>query len=140
MNYLLDTCVLSEYTRQKPNGAVIKGVDNIAEEKLFISVITIGEIQHGIQRLPKSKRKSDLLIWMNDAITKRFANRMLPMDVEVMLRWGALVAELENSGHPLPIMDTLIAATALVNNLVLVTRNVTDFQYCSVQIINPWDA
>ena len=139
MNYLLDTCVLSEYTRPKPNRAVIQWVDGIAEEKLFISVVTIGEIQHGIQRLPNSKRKTTLLVWMNDAITKRFANRMFPLDVEIMLRWGSLSAELENSGHPMPIMDTLIAATGLVNNLVLVTRNVTDFQYCGVQMINPWD-
>jgi tRNA(fMet)-specific endonuclease VapC len=139
MNYLLDTCVLSEFTRRKPDESVIRWVESMDEEKLFLSVIAIGEIQRGIERMPESHRKSELLAWMNNGLIERFGERILALETQTMFCWGSLTARLENAGRPMPLMDSLIAATALQNNLILVTRNVTDFLSCGMQVINPWE-
>ena len=139
MSYLLDTCVLSEFTRRKPEEKVIRWLDQIPEENLFLSAITIGEIQHGVQRLPNSPRKSDLQVWMRNGLIERFDKRILSLDTATMLLWGSLIARMEKSGHPMPAMDSLIAATALQNHLTIVTRNAADFQHCGVQVINPWN-
>lgn len=139
MNYLLDTCVLSEFTRRRPEKKVIRWLESINEEKLFISVITIGEIQHGIERLPESHRKTELLVWTNNGLVKRFEQRVIPLDMPAMFLWGSLTARLESAGQPMGVMDSLIAATALQSNFILATRNVTDFLPCGVQVINPWE-
>ncbi len=139
MDYLLDTCVLSEFTHRVPEEKVTRWLDGLDEERLFISAITVGEIQHGIQRLPPSHRKNELQTWMNDRLVARFGERILPLDTQTLLHWGTLTASLENSGHPLPVMDGLIAATAMQHNLIIATRNVVDFQPCGVPIINPWE-
>jgi predicted nucleic acid-binding protein len=139
MNYLLDTCVLSEFTRRQPAPRVVDWLNSIDEEKLFISVITIGEIQHGIERLPDSHRKTELLVWMNTGLLPRFAGRMVSIDAPTMFLWGSLVARLEGAGKPVGVMDTLILASALQNNLIIATRNVTDFLPGGVQVINPWE-
>jgi len=139
VNYLLDTCVLSEFTRRKPEEKVIRWVDRIDEEKIFISVITLGEIQRGAERLPESARKTELLVWMNTALSERLAGRMLPLDASTMLLWGSLTARLERLGQPLPVMDSLIAATALQHSLIIATRNLADFSITGVQVINPWE-
>ncbi|MDZ4158656.1 MAG: type II toxin-antitoxin system VapC family toxin, partial [Anaerolineaceae bacterium] len=129
----------SEFTRRKPDENVIRWVDSIDEEKLFLSVITIGEIQRGIERLPESHRKTELLVWMNNGLIERFGQRILPLDTQTMFLWGSLTSQMENSGQPMPLMDSLIVATALQNNLIIVTRNVSDFLPCGVQVINPWE-
>jgi toxin FitB len=139
MNYLLDTCVLSEFTRHQPDEKVIRWVDSITENRLFLSVISIGEIQHGIERLPDSHRKTELLVWLNNGLIQRFDRRLLPLETQTMLVWGALIARMERSGKPMPVMDSLITATAIQNNLIIVTRNVADFTDCGVQLINPWE-
>ena len=139
MNYLLDTCVLSEFTRRKPNEKVIQWVDSVDEAKIFISAITIGEIQRGIERLPESHRKTELLSWMNNGLIERFTQRILPLETQTMFLWGSLTARMENAGQPMAVMDSLIAATALQNNLIIVTRNGSDFLPCGVQVINPWE-
>lgn len=139
MNYLLDTCVLSEFTRRQPDEKVIRWLDSIDEEKLFISVITVGEIHRGVEHLPESPRKTELLAWMNNGLIQRFGLRILPLDAATMFLWGSLTARLAAAGRPLPVMDSLIAATALQHNLILVTRNTVDFSPCGVQITNPWE-
>lgn len=138
MNYLLDTCVLSEFTRRRPEEKVIRWMDQVDEEKLFVSVITIGEIQHGIERLPESSRKTDLLKWMNNGLILRFGQRILAIDTATMYTWGSLYARMEQAGKPLALMDSLIIATALQHNLTIVTRNVDDFLPCGVLLTNPW--
>jgi tRNA(fMet)-specific endonuclease VapC len=138
MNYLLDTCVLSEFTRRNPDQKVIRWVDGMEEEKQFLSAITIGEIQHGIEPLPESHRKTELLVWVNTGLIERFGRRILPVDTQTMFLWGSLVARMETIGQPMAMMDSLIAATALYNNLIVVTRNGSDFLPCGVQVINPW--
>jgi predicted nucleic acid-binding protein len=139
MNYLLDTCVLSEFTRRKPEKKVIRWLDEIDEEKIFVSVITIGEIHHGIERLPESHRKTELLAWFNNELIGRFGPLILPLDTATMFLWGTLAARMEHSGQPIGVMDSLIIATALQNNLIIVTRNVADFLPCGVQVTNPWE-
>ena len=136
MNYLLDTCVLSEFTRHQPDKRVMDWLISI--EKLFISVITIGEIQRGIERLSDSHRKTELLIWMNNGLMTRFAERMVTIDAATMFLWGSMVARLETAGQKMGVMDSLILASALHNNLIVATRNVADFLPGGVQVINPW--
>ena len=139
MNYLLDICVLSEFTRHQPEERVIDWLNSIEEEKLFISVITVGEIQRGIERMPDSHRKTELLIWMNNGLLTRFAEQMVTIDAQTMLLWGSLVARLEAAGQRVDVMDSLILASALQNNLIIATRNVADFLPGGVQVINPWE-
>jgi len=139
MNYLLDTCVLSEFTRRQPDVHVIDWLNSIDEEKLFISVITIGEIQRGIERLPDSHRKTELLIWMNNGLLTRFAERLVTIDAPTMFLWGSLFTRLEASGQRMGVMDSLILASALQNNLIIATRNVADLLPSGVQLINPWE-
>ena len=139
MNYLLDTCVLSEFTRRQPDQRVVNWLQSIEENKLFISVITVGEIQRGIERLPDSHRKTELLVWMNGGLLNRFAGRMVVIDAPTMFLWGSLTARMEAAGKPIGVMDSLLAASALQNNLIVATRNVTDFLPCGVQVINPWE-
>ena len=118
---------------------MIEWLDSIDEEKLFISVITIGEIQRGIERLPDSHRKTELLVWMNTGLLARFAGRMVALDAPTMFLWGSLMARLEATGQPMGVIDSLILASALQNNLIVATRNVSDFLPGGVQVINPWE-
>jgi len=139
MNYLLDTCVISEFTRRQPSQSVIDWMNAVDEEKLLISVITVGEIQRGIERLPNSHRKTELLVWMNHGLLQRFSARMIGIDAPTMYLWGSLTARLETAGQPMSVMDSLIAACALQNNLIVATRNSVDFLPSGVQVINPWE-
>ena len=139
MNYLLDTCVLSEYTRRKPNTKVIHWVDELEETDLYLSTITIGEIKKGIELLPSdSNRKQTFTFWLNNELLERFSGRIYPITVEVMLHWGLLYARLEKTGHLVSTMDLLIAATAIAHQATLVTRNEDDFLPTGVELINPW--
>jgi tRNA(fMet)-specific endonuclease VapC len=139
MNYLLDTCVISEYTRREPNLNIIRWVDQLDESSLFLSAITIGEIKRGIDLLPAdSKRKQALTLWLNNGLLERFTGRIYPITVEVMLRWGTLYADLETSGQTISTMDSLISATALHHQAIIVTRNEDHFRPAGVQIVNPW--
>lgn len=139
MKYLLDTCVLSEFTRQKPDGNVIHWMNSINEDDLCLSVITVGEIQRGIGKLPDSHRKTGLVTWLNDQMLPRFENRLIALDLAAMQIWGTLTATLESNGQPMGVMDSLIAACALSQNLILVTRNTRDFSRTNLQLINPWE-
>jgi toxin FitB len=139
MNYLLDTCVISEYTRREPNINIIRWIDKIDETNIFLSAITIGEIKKGIELLPDdSGRKRALTQWLNDTLLERFARRIFPVTVEVMLCWGSIYARLETSGKTVSTMDSLIAATATLHHAILVTRNEDHFQPTGVEMINPW--
>jgi predicted nucleic acid-binding protein len=140
MSYLLDTCVISEYSRRNPDLKVIRWIDGLDETGLFLSTITVGEIKKGIERLPAdSRRKQALTIWLENGLLKRFSERIYPINVEVMLRWGLLYAGLEASGQVVSTMDSLIAATALSHGAVLVTRDEDHFRPTGVEIINPWN-
>jgi toxin FitB len=140
MTFLLDTCVISELIAKQPNLRVVQWVDSIDEDKLFLSALTIGEIKRGIEKLADSSRKSALAEWLEDDLLIRFTDRILPIDIPVMLVWGQLTAGLEKQGRRMPAIDSLIAATCLQGRLDLVTRNETDFAHSGVAVINPWES
>ena len=139
MTFLLDTCVISELVTKQPNLHVMQWVDSIDEDKLFLSAITIGEITRGIEKLADSNRKSALAEWLEGDLLIRFTDRILPIDIPVMLVWGQLTADLEKQGRRMPAIDSLIAATCLQARLDLVTRNERDFAHSGVAVVNPWE-
>lgn len=140
MNYLLDTNVVSELVSKQPNPRVLEWVDSIDPACLFLSVITIGEIQKGISRLDESPRRNDLEVWLKHDLLIRFVDHILELDAEIMLAWGRLTAYLEKSGTPMPAVDSLLAATASELGLTLVTRNTADFAAAGIRLLNPWEA
>jgi predicted nucleic acid-binding protein len=139
MTFLLDTCVISELVAKQPNLHVVQWVDSIDEDKLYLSAITIGEIKSGIEKLAESSRKSALADWLEGDLLIRFTDRILPIDIPVMLVWGQLTADLEKQGRRMPAIDSLIAATCLQGKLDLVTRNESGFAHSGVTVINPWE-
>jgi toxin FitB len=138
MKYLLDTCVISELVSKKPNSNVVEFVDALDTDDIYLSVITIGEIIKGIEKLPKSKRKQELHTWLREDLLARFSGKTIPIDNDVITEWGLLTARLELAGTPMPAIDSLIAASALTYAFALVTRNVGDFEGSGVEILNPW--
>ncbi len=136
MSYLLDTNVLSELVRPKPDSNVLRWFDAISDEVLHISVLTLGEIRKGIELLVQHPRQEALRIWLENELPKRFGERVLPISIEIADRWGRLQG---TTKKPLPAVDSLIAATALYHDLRLVTRNKKDFQYPDLQLVCPWD-
>lgn len=136
--YLLDTPLLSELVKRVPNPAVVTWADAQDENLLFISVITMGELQKGISKLPASERKTALQAWLTHDLTQRFHGRIVPIDTTTALMWGVLQGEAERDGQPLPAIDCLIAATAQAHHLTVVTRNVRDMERCGVPVHNPW--
>lgn len=140
MRYLLDTCVISELVSKQPHPAVISWIDQLEDERVYLSVITLGEIQKGVAKLPDSQRKELLERWLEEELLSRFQERILEIDLAVMLRWGKLCAQLDQAGRPMPAIDSLIAALALEHEMQLVTRNEADFQASGVELLNPWEA
>ena len=138
MKYLLDTCVISDLVSKRPNSSVVEFVDSLENDDIYLSVITVGEIIKGIEKLPKSKRKQELHTWLKEDLLARFGGKIIPIDNDVITEWGLLAARLESAGTPMPAIDSFIAATALTYAFVLVTRNVGDFEGSSVEIVNPW--
>jgi len=138
VKFLLDTCLISELVRKAPNAAVLKWLDARDEQSLFLSVLTLGELQKGISRLSTGPRKDDLQAWIEHDLIERFAGRILDLDLKMALIWGKLLGEAELKGGKLPVMDSLIAATAIAHGLVVVTRNVKDIERCRAKVFNPW--
>lgn len=139
MSFLLDTPVVSELIRKSPSAPVLKWIDNQDEASLYLSVLTIGELEKGIARLPASVRRNRLLSWVRRDLVERFGGRLLPIDTRTATRWGAVTGESEKRGRPLPVIDCLIAATALVHGFAVATRNVEDFERCGATCVNPWN-
>jgi predicted nucleic acid-binding protein len=140
MKYLLDTCVISELVAKNPNEQVVEWVDEVDEQLLTLSVITLGEIKRGIEKLPESRRKQRLNEWLAEDLLIRFEQKILSIDTAVMLTWGAMVARMESQGRSMPVIDSLIAAIASHYDLQLVTRNEKDFVGSGVTVVNPWKA
>jgi predicted nucleic acid-binding protein len=137
VKYLLDTNVLSEIQKPDRNARVNTFIENINEENVFISAISIGEIVFGIERLPEGKKRNDLSFWLYRQILGLFESRIIPLESEVTQEWGRIHAK---AGRTPPGIDVLIAATALTHHCTLVTRNIKDFKDIGgLNLLNPWD-
>ncbi len=138
MNYLLDTSLISELIKPRPDKGVLAWVENHSEQTLFLSVLSLGEIQKGVAKLPSSKKQKLLQEWVSNDLPQRFRDRVLGIDEETAILWGKLQGEAERSGRKMPVIDSLIAATAKLHNLIVVTRNGADIAQSGVEIVNPW--
>lgn len=138
--FLLDTNCVSELVRLKPEPRVMQWMEATDEGMLYLSVLTLGEIRKGLAGIAQGKRRTHLETWLAVELPARFSGRILSIDAPVADRWGLLAAQAKRKGTPLPIIDGLLAATALHNNLTMVTRNASDFANAQVQVLNPWNA
>lgn len=138
MSYLIDTCCVSELVKQKPEPNVITWFGQQDERSLYLSVITFGELKKGVLKLPDSKKKNELNHWIKEDLNERFKGRILDITLEVSDKWGEMLAAAEKRGKALPAVDSLIAATALVHGLSVVTRNTRDMKNSGAELINPW--
>lgn len=137
MSFLLDTNVVSEWTKERPNPGVIRWLEATDEDRLFLSVATLSELRYGVDRLPAGTRKRRLNEWLAQHLPSRFEGRIVPVDAAVADAWGAVRARTEAAGRNTSAMDALIAATAQVRGFAVVTRNVADFTDIAA-VVNPW--
>ena len=138
MKYLLDTCVISELVKKRPSRRVMDWVSSREESTLFLSVITLGEIRRGVEKLPEGKKKRSLEAWIDTGLKRRFTGRLLPINDEMAEHWGVLAAAAEARGRKLPVLDGLLAASARVASLTFVTRDVGVLEQTGVDIMDPW--
>jgi toxin FitB len=139
MNYLLDTCVVSELWKPQPNSHVLAWLATCAEESLYLSALTIGEIRKGITKLPESPKKIELQYWLNQDLRQRFTGRILGITEHVAETWGDIQGNAEQHGCKMPVIDSLLAATGLTHTLTVVTRNTADIAASGVLLLNPWE-
>jgi len=139
MRYLLDTCTISELVKKKPAKKVIDWIAACDEDAVCLSVLTIGEIQKGIAKVTDVPRRTKIQRWLDTDLMERFAGRILPITVEIMLSWGIIEGEAELRGRPIPVIDGLIGASAIAHNLTVVTRNTIDITLTGARTLNPWE-
>jgi predicted nucleic acid-binding protein len=138
VRYLLDTNVISERVKPRPDEGVVRWLHEIDEDRTYLSVLTIGELRKGMERLVDSARRKRLRRWLAEDLQERFRLRLLPVDVPVADAWGRLLARCDAAGTPVGGVDGLIAAIAIVHRLIVVTRNVAHFRATGVDITSPW--
>jgi predicted nucleic acid-binding protein len=138
MKYILDTCVVSELVRPNPEPKVVQWISQCDEEALFLSVVTIGEIQKGITKLTDKKRSAVIQQWLDSELRERFQGRILSVSEEVALTWGIILGETEQKGIAVSSIDGIIGATAVTLNLTVVTRNEKDIAPTGARVLNPW--
>ena len=136
MSYLIDTCALSELVSSKPDKNVTSWFESKPQESLHLSVLSLGEIRKGIEKMPRGRRRDQILSWLEHDLPLWFEDRMLTVDNHVADEWGRLLSKVERT---FPAIDSLIAATALCHHLTVVTRNVKDFDLPGVDTLNPWN-
>ena len=135
MSYLIDTNVISELVRPKPSERVTRWFEGAPDAALHLSVLTLGEVRQGVERLAAGSRKEKLRVWLEQEVPAWFEDRLLPITGAIADRWGRLLVEV---GRPVAAIDSLLAATALVHGLRLVTRNGADFNFPGLDVVDPW--
>jgi predicted nucleic acid-binding protein len=138
VNVLIDTNVVSEWTKPRPDSGVVAWLAEADEDRVFISVITLAELRYGIEKMPAGAKRNRLDTWVSEQLPARFEARVLPIDSETADTWGRVMARGTTAGRPVGTMDAFIAATAERHHLTLVTRNVSDFDVLGIRVINPW--
>lgn len=137
MKYLLDTIVISETTKKKPEPKVLNFLAEVAPEQLYISALTLGELHKGIEKLDfNNSKKQTLTLWLENDFLNFFKGRIINIDEHIVAKWGYLLGQLK---HPAHAIDSLIAATALAYNLKLVSRDIADFSLFPMAVFNPWE-
>lgn len=136
--YLLDTCVICEIIKPKPDANVISWLQNKNEDDLYLSVLTFGEIEKGIEKVVDDARKKRLQLWVAEDLKKRFEGRIISIDLDVAVKWGEIQGVAELSEKPMPSIDGLIAVSGLVHHCVVVTRNTSDMAQSNIESFNPW--
>jgi predicted nucleic acid-binding protein len=138
VKFLLDTNVLSEARRPRPDRGVLEWLDRLDEDRAFVSVVSLAEIRRGGALMEKGRRRDALAGWLARDLPERFAGRILAVDQRTAFAWGDLMAEAKRRGVGLASMDGLMAAAALAHDLTLVTRNTRDFRDLHVALLDPW--
>lgn len=138
MKYLLDTCVISELIRTQPTSTVVEWINQQPDRDLYLSVLTFGEIEKGIEKSANPDQKRTLALWVEHDLKQRFENRIIPVDLAVATEWGRVQGACEKKGLPMLAIDGLIAASALVYHCIVVTRNTEDMRQSDVGLLNPW--
>jgi predicted nucleic acid-binding protein len=138
VSFLLDTNVVSEWTKPVPDQGVMAWMKTTDEDRVYLSVITLAELRNGVERLPQDQRRARPEHWLDHELPERFSRRILGVDERVAHAWGRLVARARSAGRPIGIMDAFVAATAEVAGLAVVTRNVSDFVPTGISVHNPW--
>ncbi|NOQ16670.1 MAG: PIN domain-containing protein [Methyloprofundus sp.] len=141
MSYLIDTCIISEFVKRKPNNNVRSWFNHQQETQLLISAISIAEIKKGIYKIKPSQPERALKLqrWLN-TLELSFSQRILPVNDDVLEQWAQLSASMERQGKTLAVMDSLIAATAHHYDLTIATRNTNDFNALPLKLVNPFEA
>jgi predicted nucleic acid-binding protein len=135
VSYLLDTNVVSELARARPEPRVLSWFAGVADEALYLSVLTLGELRNGVESMPSGARRERLRNWLEHDLPGWFEDRLLPVDGAIADRWGRLTA---SAGRTLPGIDSLLAATAFHHDLRVVTRNASDFDLPGLEVVDPW--
>jgi toxin FitB len=138
VNFLLDTNVVSEWVKPRPDPGVIRWTESVDEDRVFLSVISFGELRYGAERMAAGAHRRRLEEWLQDELPLRFEGRVLPVDNNVADAWGKTVSRSEALGRPIGVMDAFLSATAETHRLTLVTRNVSDFPLLEA-LLNPWE-
>jgi toxin FitB len=138
MSFLLDTNVVSEWLKPRPNPGVVLWLQTVDENETFLSVVTITELRYGIEHMPPGARQKRLDDWLREELMARFEGRTLPVDLAIADECGRLVARCEGKGRPIEPRDAFIAATSEIYGLTLVTRNTSHFQPAVKSIFTPW--
>jgi toxin FitB len=138
VNFLLDTNVISEWVKPRPDRGVIEWLADVDEDRVYISVITIAEIRFGIEQLPAGARRKRIEDWFTTDLPTRFDKRILPINVEIADAWGRVVSRGRAAGRQIGPMDAFIAATAQIADLTLVSRNISDFDILDIPMLSPW--
>ncbi len=136
--WLLDTNILSELRRLKPEPNVIAFIAGRPLDLLFISTVTLAEIRFGIELVPEATKRAELSDWLAHKMRPMFDQRVLPITEDIMFKWRLLVEDGRKAGHTYSQPDLIIAATALVHGLTIVSRDTKDFEMTAVPLINPW--
>jgi toxin FitB len=138
VSYLLDTNVISEWVKPRPNAGVISWLSQTDEDQIFISVCTLAELRFGVARMPHGKRRHQLDQWLSNDIAIRFEGRIVAVDVAVADAWGVLQARGKAVGRSIDVMDGFIAATAAVHGMTVVTRDISAFEAVGTPLLDPW--
>ncbi len=138
MNFLLDTNVVAEWVKPRPEPRVISWLADVDEDRVFLSVVSLAEIRRGVEAMPVGRGRERLARWLADELPARFEGRLLDVDQRVALSWGVVAARSQKAGITIGAMDAFFAATAQTYGLTLVTRDIGDFKAAGIQLYDPW--